>query len=84
MFKLKTNFFVSQIRVANAFKRAGHERHRRLSLLAEASSNSFKSNPSDASPAHWWTKKSSESDIKLKGMKPASQPLLEEEDDTNV
>lgn len=73
-----------QIRVANAFKKAGHERNRRLSLLAEASSNSLKSSPNDASPAHWWTKKSSESDIKLKGMKPASQPLLEEEDDTNV
>lgn len=73
-----------QIRVANAFKKAGHERNRRLSLLAEASSNSLRSTPSDGSTPHWWTKKS-DGDIKMKATKPAAQPLLEgDEDDTNV
>eukprot|EP00116_Pleurobrachia_bachei_P000491 sb/3460753/ len=62
-----------QIRVANAFKRAGYERHRRLSLLAEASSHQ-----PGGQEGHWWTKKT---DVEMKG--PAHQPLLEEEADTN-
>lgn len=88
-----------QIRVANAFKQAGHERHRRLSLLAEASlsKHSFSklsTSASGTSAVHWWAKKS-DSDLSvsikpsnksLKPLnKPSHQPLLEDdEDDTNV
>ena len=72
----------SQVRVANAFKRAGNERHRRLSLLAEASSNSGR--PTDSNN-HWWAKKSDSEGVKMNNMKPAAQPLLEgDENDTHV
>ena len=72
---------ISQVRVANAFKRAGNERHRRLSLLAEANSG----RPADANN-HWWAAKKSDSEgIKMNNMKPATQPLLEgNEDEVNV
>jgi len=88
-----------QIRVANAFKQAGHERHRRLSLLAEASLSKHSSftklsNSGSDSAVHWWAKKS-DSDVAIKQPtsnkslkpinKPSHQPLLEDdEDDTNV
>ena len=70
-----------QIRVANAFKQAGHERHRRLSLLAEASSHKSQSGHDGS---HWWTAKKNDNS-KLTGYKSAHQPLLEGvEDDTAV